>query len=113
MFLIHYVLYFVVRNKKTNFHISKLESIIFNNNPEISDFSEPECMDDIPISDSKANSTQKSPFVKHFVRILECCQEELNDVDHFSNSSESNPCYNPEIIEYLLTYYLSILPLLN
>ena len=102
-----------VRNTKTNFHISKLESFIFNNNPEISDFSEPECMDDIPISNNKANSTyrQKSSFGKHFVRILECCQEELNDVDHFSNSSESNPCYNPEIIEYLLTYYLPILPL--
>ena len=97
---------------KTHTHL--LETYISNesvNSLETSEYLVEEYMDDnIPI-DNKVSKTfrEKSPFGKHFVNIAKNCKSWINN--NFGKNSDPNPCYNPELIEYLLTYYLPILPL--
>ena len=50
----------------------------------------------------------KSPFGRHFEKIFEFCNRNVNKYD---SSNELNPSYNPKVRDYLLSYYLPLLPL--
>ena len=52
----------------------------------------------------------KSPFGKHFVQISQQCEFNIN-ISKQRNTGEANPYYYPDLIGYLLTYYLPVLPL--
>ena len=51
----------------------------------------------------------RSPFGKHFINISQQCDININ-VSSQHNTGEANPYYYPDLIGYLLTYYLPILP---
>ena len=52
---------------------------------------------------------EKSPFGRYFVNIAKNCEIDINK--NLVKRSIKNPCYFPDLIDYLLTYYLPILPL--
>ena len=52
----------------------------------------------------------KSPFGKHFVQISQQCEFNIS-ISKQRNTREANPYYYPDLIGYLLTYYLPVLPL--
>ena len=91
-----------------------LETYISNesvNSLETNDYLVEEHMDDNTAIDNKDSKTyrEKSPFGKHFANIAKNCKPWINK--NPEKNEEPKPCYNPELIEYLLTYYLPILPL--
>ncbi|KAI6659687.1 hypothetical protein LOD99_14611 [Oopsacas minuta] len=63
-----------------------------------------------PDTDTKENPTTyrcKSPFGRHFDTL-----RKNNCTDHvIHKGNRSNPCYSLEVLEYLLTYYMPIVPL--
>ena len=95
-------------------HNHLLETYISNesvNSLETNEYLVEEHMDDNIAIDNKDSKTyrEKSLFGKHFVNIAKNCKFWINN--HPGKNADPNPCYNPELIEYLLTYYLPILPL--
>ena len=51
-----------------------------------------------------------SPFGKHFVQISQQFDFNINIIKQH-NIGEANPYYYPDLIRYLLAYYLPIFPL--
>ena len=68
-------------------------------------------MDDNNPIENKDSKTfrEKSPFGKHFVNIARFCKTWIDN--NHGKKEDPNLCYILELIEYLLTYYLPILPL--
>ena len=56
---------------------------------------------------------EKSPFGIHYELIYNKCRSLINnnEKDYEITKSKSNICFSPVIIEFLLTYYMSLLPL--
>ena len=94
-------------------NIKILESYISGSSVEFLDNSEDNNEEDITndnLDVVKAGNLMKdrSPFGKHFINISQQC--DIN-VSSQHNTGEANPYYYPDLIGYLLTYYLPILPL--
>ena len=94
-------------------NIKILESYISGSSVEFLDNSEDNNEEDITndnLDVVKAGNLMKdrSPFGKHFINISQQC--DIN-VSSQHNTGEANPYHYPDLIGYLLTYYLPILPL--
>ena len=97
-------------------NIDKLESYISEDSqisPDISNDLETDITDTNSIIDKDVKTyKEKSPFGRHFVKIARNCQDDIkNNISNTAEKFDSNICYHPDIIEYLLTFYLPILPL--
>ncbi|KAI6647066.1 hypothetical protein LOD99_8903 [Oopsacas minuta] len=97
----------VLTNIKTlEFYISDSYSDLDDTNESLYD--EDSDNDPIDIKDGKT-IRDRSPFGKHFAYISKQCENAINN--NHTKAFDSNPCYYPSLIEYILTYYLPILPL--
>ena len=97
-------------------NIDKLETYISEDSqisPDISNNLETDITDTNSIIDKDVKTyKEKSPFGRHFVKIARNCQDDIkNTISNTAEKFDSNICYHPDIIEYLLTFYLPILPL--
>ena len=63
--------------------------------------------------DNAITYREKSPFGRHHEQIYNKCRSLINDNenDYEITKSKSNICFSPGIIEFLLTYYMPLLPL--
>ncbi|KAI6648693.1 hypothetical protein LOD99_7919 [Oopsacas minuta] len=108
---------YVFKSKYMNEHvlsnIKTLEYYISDSYSDLDDTNESlydeDCDNDpIDIKDGKT-LRDRSPFGKHFAYISKQCENAINN--NHTKTFDSNPCYYPSLIEYILTYYLPILPL--
>ena len=91
------------------YNILNLESHISNDSYTIEDIILEDDSEYNPFeNDENRTYREKSPFGRHFAKILKKCNEIVGEVD---SNIELNPNYNPKVIEYLLSYYMPLLPL--
>ena len=98
----------------------KLDEDVKNNMLNLDSHISNDCytIEDIVVEDDSEDNTfentenktyrGKSPFGRHFEKIFEFYNR---NVDKSDSSNELNPSYNPKVIDYLLSYYLPLLPL--
>ena len=102
-------------NLKT--HLLNLESFICDGSSNICDENSEFEYDEIsdPSSESKTYR-DRSPFGKYFSHIYETCRSSIStynegNLNNININDNKNPYYYPGIIDYLLTYYLPLVPL--
>ena len=88
-------------NDNVTDNILNLESHISNDSYTIEDIIVEDDSEYSPFeNDENRAYREKSPFRRHFAKILEKCNEIVGGID---SHIELNPNYNPKVIEYLLS----------
>ena len=54
---------------------------------------------------------EKSPFGRHFELIYHNILDSLSEVENVSQPDPNSVCYSPQIIQFLLKYYMPLVPL--
>ena len=111
----HYLcLIFLSKNldKNVNDSICNLESYLTCSSSSLDDIIiDSDTDSDCNAFENNENKTyrEKSPFGRHYLKIFEFSNAKISKKEYLSN--EINQCYNPQVIDYLLSYYLPLLPL--